>query len=106
MIAVLHNTMPEQGFSSRLFRAWHFLQLRKGGGATQEWLGRRVGKMLGEEEISQSAVSRWFRGSVPDLETIAAMAKALEVDPGWLAFGEASQAPSPEDQIKSRLRPL
>ena len=106
MVAVLHNIMTEQGFSIRLFRAWHLLQIRKGGGATQEWLGKRVGRILGEAEVSQSAVSRWFKGATPDLETIAAIAKALDVDPGWLAFGEDSQAPSPGDQVKSRLRPI
>jgi transcriptional regulator with XRE-family HTH domain len=106
MTAVKHNIMAEQGFSVRLFRAWHLLQIRKGGGATQEWLGKRVGRLLGEAELSQSAVSRWFKGATPDLDTIAAIAKALEVDPGWLAFGDASLAPSPEDQIKNHLRPL
>lgn len=106
MLALASKSMSAQNFSARLFRAWHLLQIRKQGGVTQEWLGKRVGRILGEEDLSQSAVSRWFKGAIPDLDTIEAMAKALEVDPGWLAFGEASAAPSPEDQIKNRLKPL
>jgi transcriptional regulator with XRE-family HTH domain len=106
MTAISYNVMAEQGFSARLFRAWHLLQIRKEGTATQEWLGKKVGKVLGvSEPISQSAVSRWFRGATPDLETIGAIAKALEVDPGWLAFGDNSQAPSPEDMFRARFRP-
>ena len=98
--------IEDTGFAQRLFRAWYLFQLKKGGSATQEWLGRQVGKKLVDREpLSQSAVSRWMKGAKPDLETIAAIAEVLQVDPGWLAFGELSRAPAPEDPFRDRLRP-
>lgn len=104
MTAVRYNTMAANGFATRLFRAWHLLQIRKGGGVTQEWLGRQVGRILGEDLVSQSAVSRWFKGATPDLDTIAALGRALGVDPGWLAFGELSEAPAPVDVFRHQYR--
>jgi len=48
---------------------------------------------------SETSVGRWFKGeSFPDeVATIWALAVMFGVDPGWLAFGAASQAPSPEE---------
>lgn len=98
--------IEDTGFAQRLFRAWYLFQLKKGGSATQEWLGKQVGKMLtGKEPLSQSAVSRWMKGARPELETIAALASVLQVDPGWLAFGELSQAPAPEDPFRAGFKP-
>ena len=98
--------IEDTGFAQRLFRAWYLFQLKKGGSATQEWLGKQVGKMLPPKEpLSQSAVSRWMKGARPELETIAAIAAVLQVDPGWLAFGGLSAAPAPEDPFRDRLRP-
>ncbi len=102
----MSKPLEDTGFANRLFRAWYLFQLKKGGSATQEWLGRQVGRMLPDKApLSQSAVSRWMKGSRPDLETIASIAHVLQVDPGWLAFGELSGAPAPEDPFRDRMRP-
>jgi len=61
----------------------------------QDQLGAEVGELLGGDPIQQGTVSRWFRGSIPDLETIIALAHALDCHPGWLAFGERGGAEPP-----------
>lgn len=38
--------------------------------------------------VPQSSVSRWLAGSVPRAETVGAIAKFLNVDVKWLAYGE------------------
>lgn len=92
-----------QTFRDRLLRAWALLQLREGGILSQTWLAGEVARELGmEETMSPSTVSYWFAGvRLPgDLDTMAALARVLRVDPGWLAFGDASQAPAPPDPFK------
>lgn len=71
------------------------------GGArlTQEAFAAAVGLQLGKESVGKVTVSRWERGdTVPNLDSLLAIARAAKVDPGWLAFGAASQAPPPELQ--------
>lgn len=95
--------VSDREFKDRLFRSWMMLQLREGGTLSQEWLGQEVSKKLRlKEPLTQSAVSRWFNGVVPkNLKTIVAIAELLNVDPGWLAFGSASRAPSPADPLSA-----
>ena len=56
-------------------------------GRTQAWLAAQTG-------INPRAISFWMRGrgdgrpSNPSLESVELIAKALDVSPGWLAFGE------------------
>lgn len=103
---VMSKPIEDTGFAQRLFRSWYLFQLKKGGTATQSWLGAQVGRKVAPRvSISQSAVSRWMKGSRPDLEVIAAIAETLNVDPGWLAFGELSAAPAPEDPFRVKMRP-
>lgn len=56
---------------------------------TQEELGRKIGR-------SQSLVASWeiAGGSEPSFEDLAKAAKALHVDPAWIAFGGATPAPA------------
>lgn len=99
--------MRNRGFRNRLFEAWGLHQLRMGGNLSQEWLAGEVSRRLGlKTPLTQSGVSRWLRGSVPkDLKTIVAIAQALRVDPGWLAFGGESKAPGPVNPIIEGMRP-
>lgn len=90
------NSMDGAGFRGRLFLAWSLWQVRHQRKLSQSRLGAMVGEM-GGEPVSQSTVSDWFRSVVPDVHDIEHLAKALEVDPGWLAFGDASTAQGPED---------
>lgn len=64
---------------------------------TQEEFAKRVGEHLGRDTVGKVTISRWEQGKkVPTLENLLAIAKAGAVDPGWLAFGDESQAPPPE----------
>jgi transcriptional regulator with XRE-family HTH domain len=99
--------MRNRGFRDRLFQAWTYHQLRMGGQLSQEWLAGEVSRRLGlKVPLTQSGVSRWLRGSVPkDLRTIVVLSQALRVDPGWLAFGDDSKAPTPVDPMSLRMHP-
>lgn len=104
------SVMTGTELSARLFTAWYLLQARTGGAKTQDWLAEEVSKELGlepQEYLTQSLMSRYLRGSTtPPVGTIAAIAKVLGVDPGWLAFGPASQAPAPNDPMLNGMRRL
>jgi hypothetical protein len=62
---------------------------------TQIEVGTAVGKSLGKM-MPGPTVSRHFNGRVPDIRTLSAYAEEMGVDPGWLAFGDASRAPPPD----------
>lgn len=84
------------GFHDRVRRAHLARQTEIGRDLSQDEVGREVARYLGlQEAIGQGTVSRWFRGSIPDLRTIGGLALVLNVDPGWLAFGDLSAAPKP-----------
>lgn len=102
---VRRRFIEDKSWAERLLRAWMLAQRRTGGGLSQEWLAQAVSwKLKLEEPLTQSAVSRWFRGSVPrDKAYIGAIAELLQVDPGWLAFGPASQAPPPADPMQGEF---
>jgi transcriptional regulator with XRE-family HTH domain len=91
--------MDGAGFRGRLFLAWSLWQVRHQRKLTQGELGEMVGK-AGGVPVAQNTVSGWFRSAMPDVHDIEYLAKALEVDPGWLAFGEASTAQPPDDPSK------
>jgi transcriptional regulator with XRE-family HTH domain len=64
---------------------------------SQERLGALVSRDLSKgAPITAATVSRWESGdTVPSVTTIGAVARVCGVDPGWLAFGAESAAPSP-----------
>lgn len=48
------------------------------------------------KRLTAGQISEYEKGEVPPkLEIVAVLAKALAVDPGWLAFGSGSGAPEP-----------
>lgn len=65
---------------------------------------------LGQEEIaafvservkrdkpySAQSAGGWLRKAWPPPDVIVALAELFDVDPGWLAFGPASEAPAPQ----------
>jgi len=94
--------MIYRGMKQQLFMAWMRFQTMSGGARSQDWLAEAVSKELGlapSDYFTQGSVSRWLKGTEPSLETIVALAKILDVDPGWLSFGSASQAPPPDDPM-------
>ena len=98
------------GFRERLKFLWFRWQAIHGRELTQTELAKTVGKLLGNDNLDQTTVGRWFRQTEPDLETINALARALGpgVDPGWLAFGADSKAPAPNSPVldaTTRLEP-
>ena len=83
---------------ARIFRARVELTISGGRKVTQASLGAMVSKHLGRRvpPVTGATVSRWESGdTVPDVQTVEAIAAACQVDPGWLAFGTKSGAPSP-----------
>ena len=93
--------MDGTGFRDRLFLAWSLWQARHGRKLTQGQLGELIGK-VGGESFAQNTVSGWFRDVVPAVHDMEYLARALEVDPGWLAFGRSSNARPPSDPMMER----
>ena len=58
--------------------------------------GQRIGTRLMRPAIPPATIMEWFAGTMPDVQTIQAVAEVCGVDPGWLAFGAASGAPAPK----------
>jgi len=83
----------------RISIARMIMSMAEGELVSQEALGARLAQQLDDPRpITGATVSRWETGeSVPDLETLAAIGVVCSVDPGWIAFGSASQAADPRD---------
>lgn len=87
--------LGSEDFHGRLFEAWSLWQGRHKRKLTQPALAEMLAQ-LSREPVSQSTVSDWFRARrKPDLESVEWLAILLGVDPGWLAFGDASNASAP-----------
>lgn len=99
-----YKSRYRNGFVDRLRFAWLRLKLLRDTDLIHEDLADEVSRALGEP-VPQPTVSRWFRDRLPDAPTMCALAEALRVDPGWLAFGSASKAPRPDDPIAGLYRP-
>ena len=97
--------MDGAGFRERLFLAWSLWQGRHQRRLTQTVLGEMVGRLRGDK-VAQTTISDWFKSTVPDIHDIEYLAKALEVDPGWLAFGKATTAQGPQDPVRSRTESI
>lgn len=76
-------------FGRRLRHAILVWQLQRGDKLTQVEIATVVARTLKlPAPLSHATVSRWVSGtSVPDARTIAAIARTLNVNEGWLAFG-------------------
>jgi transcriptional regulator with XRE-family HTH domain len=84
------------GFPLRLHAARLHLAAVEGRTIGDAELARRVAKRLPSGRMDESLVGKWRRGTVPSVAKIAALAQECDVDPGWLAFGDRSTAPAPE----------
>jgi transcriptional regulator with XRE-family HTH domain len=95
-----NNGKPHNDFSKRLTYVWFRRQALLGRRIEQAEIAGLVGKALGRGPFTQAAVSKWLNGdSEPNLETIRAIAKVFEADPGWLAFGEGDPPNDPAAPI-------
>jgi len=91
----------ESTLGGRILAARMELSATRGEKISQETLGAIAAHYLKRDRpITGATVSRWEAGeTVPDLETVRAIAVTCGVDPGWLAFGSASKAPGPRDRL-------
>lgn len=87
----------DEAFGERMLLALVEAGLAEGRPVTRREVARRAAEYLGlEEPIPERTVGRYFKGRVPEvLRVIVALARAMHVDPGWLAFGPDSRAPTP-----------
>jgi transcriptional regulator with XRE-family HTH domain len=68
------------------------------------WTLRAVSLRAGSDSLVHKILNPEKRGGIksPTLEKVEALAKALEVDPAWLAFGR-EPAPIPSEDELSRM---
>lgn len=88
---------PETSLGERILIARFEASALRSEKLSQERLGILVSRDLSKgAPVTAATVSRWESGdTVPSVTTIAAIARVCGVDPGWLAFGAESAAPSP-----------
>lgn len=103
-MATALNIVSQTEFRDRLVRAWLELQVAKNDRVTQSEIAAWMTEL--GVPMTQGSVSAWFRGDAGprDLKTYICLAQVLSwgprgekgwIDPGWLAFGDASDAPDP-----------
>lgn len=88
--------MSLEQFAVRIWAAHNAYEGRVGRRVTQADLAVMVSARLeerGRKGVTQSAVARWFDGTVPDDHKLLALADLYGVDPGWLRYGALSAAP-------------
>lgn len=87
------------GLGRRIFQARKQLEAKCGRVVSQAEIGAALG-------VTGVAVGSWEGGKKePDLATIARLALALDVSPGWLAFGGGEDLPVAEDDAPATIRP-
>lgn len=91
---------PTETIGGRIAQARYALAAQRGRNVTQAWLASQCG-------VSGPTVSQWEAGiTEPTVASLAKIAIALGVSPGWLAFGETAapaQLPDLEPQISGVL---
>ena len=88
-----------ESFGDRLryLKARTGMQSKHGALSNREIAGKVSGKLAANASYTPAAISGWMRDKwVPDTRIIAIVAELFHCDPGWLAFGAASRALSPE----------
>lgn len=92
--------MTDTDLARRMFGARNHLERELGRSPTLEELGAETAKMAGraKKPFAPSVIARWLKGQQePKTRDLwLALAAVFRVDPGWLAFGEASAAAAPE----------
>ena len=92
-----------EGFGERFLIAVQLLGMREGKGVPLTEISRRMAKA--GMPVTSASIGRWDR-SRPGLDVIAVASVILGVDPGWLAFGDDSQAePPPGYEMAASLAP-
>lgn len=95
----------DEALAKRMFLARNRLEAAFGRGVAVREIGETVSAALRRgEAYDPSVVNRWLKGE-QEPKTRAqwvALARALAVDPGWLAFGPDSFAPMPREDIDPR----
>ena len=87
---------PESSIGVRIATARYRLAAQRGKNVTQAWLAAQCG-------VSGPTVSQWETGTIePTVGSLAKIAKALDVSPGWLAFGEEPAADDPTNPATAR----
>lgn len=91
--------MPDSGLARRMFEAVNHLERTLGRKVTLAEIGQLVaGAQHGrDDDYAPSVVARWIKGTQEprSREQWAALATALRVDPGWLAFGVGTAGGKP-----------
>ena len=88
------------GLGARIQACRALMAERLGKLASQGAIGHAIASKLGGKPISAGTVSRWESGEFePSLDALQVLAELAFVDPGWLAFGPLSKAPSPRDTM-------
>ncbi len=92
-----NSQMPvDKGLAARMFQAQHHREGQLGHKLVLREIGEAVARAAGlDEPVAPSVVRRWLiaQQEPRGLAVWRALAAALGVDPGWLAFGDASAAP-------------
>jgi transcriptional regulator with XRE-family HTH domain len=92
---IVENSVTGSDFRGRMEKALLQLSNVLGRNAKYRDVVRLLSEYLGKP-VSDKTVSRYFNGRIPrEREVLLGLAKVMHVDPGWLAFGEDSAAPSP-----------
>ena len=75
-------------FSDRLLAAWHEYERRQG----RKVSGRELAALIG---VSPPLLSQWMTAGAnePPASRVLATAAVCGVDPGWLMFGDETDAP-------------
>lgn len=102
------STVASTTFLDRLLTAYYALLKREGvPRINYTELARRVEGHTGIPVV-QTTVTRWFSGSIPEGDLMVGLCKALGeglkdgIDPGWMHYGDDSQAPTPKFSADER----
>ena len=100
------QVIDPEGFAGRVFQAHLILTGRLGRKVGHAEMAEMVAEKAGEDPVTPSTVSRWFKGTIPNASTLLAIAQVCEVDPGWLTFGNDSDASGPGNPAVDRAKPV
>lgn len=81
--------MPQSGFFSRL--------------ESCRWPDETVRDFMRRAKTSRNDYYRFKKGRAPDTDTIARLARNLDVNPSWLAFGESPRERGGNDSGQFRI---
>ena len=94
----------DERLAKRMFAARQQLERQKSRRVPLEEIGAAVAAAMGRagDPYAPTVVGRWLRGeSEPESRKLwFALASTLGVDVGWLAFGAATAAPSPDGFVE------